>query len=118
MGGLLEKPVVEKETKHGQGNGLRYSLSAMQGWRREMEVLVAAIVKFTHHRMLTLRIALRIQACPSLPSLMGMVVQPSLLKGILFCFAIWLMQQREEACATRCEAHNTSSRRRGFDILF
>ncbi|XP_022226324.2 protein phosphatase 1B [Drosophila obscura] len=37
MGGLLEKPSTDKEIETGTGNGLRYCVSAMQGWRMEME---------------------------------------------------------------------------------
>lgn len=37
MGSFLDKPKTEKTTDHGQGNDLRYGLSAMQGWRIEME---------------------------------------------------------------------------------
>ena len=37
MGVLLAKPKKEKEYESGDGNGLRYGLCAMQGWRVEME---------------------------------------------------------------------------------
>lgn len=37
MGAYLAKPKTEKQTKSGAGNGLRYGLAAMQGWRVEME---------------------------------------------------------------------------------
>lgn len=37
MGSFLDKPVEEKETHSGEGNGLIWGLSAMQGWRVEME---------------------------------------------------------------------------------
>ncbi|XP_075259381.1 protein phosphatase 1A-like [Convolutriloba macropyga] len=37
MGVFLDKPKVEKETSNGEGNGLRFGLSAMQGWRTKME---------------------------------------------------------------------------------
>lgn len=37
MGGLLSEPVTRKQTKQGEGLGLRYGLSSMQGWRPEME---------------------------------------------------------------------------------
>ncbi|KAA0203013.1 hypothetical protein HAZT_HAZT006219 [Hyalella azteca] len=37
MGALLEKPKTEKHSEAGSGNGLRYGLSSMQGWRIEME---------------------------------------------------------------------------------
>ena len=38
MGSFLDKPITEKETAGGSGNGLVYSMSCMQGWRSEMEV--------------------------------------------------------------------------------
>lgn len=37
MGAFLDKPKTEKETRKGEGNGLRYAVAAMQGWRVEME---------------------------------------------------------------------------------
>jgi protein phosphatase 1B len=37
MGSFLDKPKTEKTNDHGDGNDLRYGLSAMQGWRVEME---------------------------------------------------------------------------------
>ncbi|XP_061086356.1 protein phosphatase 1B-like isoform X2 [Conger conger] len=37
MGAFLDKPKTEKHTAHGGGNGLRFGLSSMQGWRVEME---------------------------------------------------------------------------------
>lgn len=37
MGAFLEKPKTEKFNEHGDGNGLRYGVSTMQGWRCEME---------------------------------------------------------------------------------
>jgi len=37
MGAFLDKPKIEKHTEGGTGNGLRYGLSSMQGWRVEME---------------------------------------------------------------------------------
>ena len=37
MGAYLAKPKTEKVTKKGEGNGLRFGLAAMQGWRVEME---------------------------------------------------------------------------------
>ena len=37
MGAFLEKPKTEKITAHGEGCGIRYGVSAMQGWRMEME---------------------------------------------------------------------------------
>ncbi|CAL8254074.1 unnamed protein product [Lota lota] len=37
MGAFLDKPKTEKYNAHGEGNGLRYGLSSMQGWRVEME---------------------------------------------------------------------------------
>lgn len=37
MGVFLDKPKIEKETLNGEGNGVRFGLSAMQGWRTKME---------------------------------------------------------------------------------
>lgn len=37
MGAFLEKPNTEKYNENGEGNGLRYGVSSMQGWRCEME---------------------------------------------------------------------------------
>ena len=37
MGAFLEKPKTEKLTAKGEGSGIRYGVSAMQGWRLEME---------------------------------------------------------------------------------
>ena len=37
MGAFLEKPKTEKVTSSGECKGLRYGVSAMQGWRMEME---------------------------------------------------------------------------------
>lgn len=37
MGAYLSTPVTEKETFEGEGSGLRFGGSAMQGWRRTME---------------------------------------------------------------------------------
>ena len=37
MGAFLDKPKTEKFTDEGSGNGIRYGVSAMQGWRMEME---------------------------------------------------------------------------------
>ena len=37
MGLFLDKPKKEKTTESGEGNGLRFAVSAMQGWRVDME---------------------------------------------------------------------------------
>lgn len=37
MGGFLDKPNTEKSHEQGGGNGLRYGVASMQGWRVEME---------------------------------------------------------------------------------
>ncbi|XP_061821411.1 protein phosphatase 1B isoform X2 [Nerophis lumbriciformis] len=37
MGAFLDKPKTEKHNSHGEGNGICYGLSSMQGWRVEME---------------------------------------------------------------------------------
>lgn len=37
MGAFLDRPKTEKLNEHGEGNGLRYGVGSMQGWRCEME---------------------------------------------------------------------------------
>ncbi|XP_017781385.1 PREDICTED: protein phosphatase 1A [Nicrophorus vespilloides] len=37
MGAFLEKPKTDKTLEHGEGNGLRYGVASMQGWRVNME---------------------------------------------------------------------------------
>ncbi|XP_076666855.1 protein phosphatase 1B isoform X2 [Andrena cerasifolii] len=37
MGAFLDTPKTDKYNEHGTGNGLRYSVASMQGWRMEME---------------------------------------------------------------------------------
>ncbi|XP_048509955.1 protein phosphatase 1B isoform X2 [Athalia rosae] len=37
MGTFLDKPQTDKYNEHGAGNGLRYGVASMQGWRIEME---------------------------------------------------------------------------------
>ena len=37
MGNFLDTPITEKETEVGEGLGMSYGLSAMQGWRAQME---------------------------------------------------------------------------------
>ena len=37
MGAFLDKPKTDKTTSSGEGCGIRYGVSAMQGWRMEME---------------------------------------------------------------------------------
>lgn len=37
MGGILTQPVTNKKSDRGEGLGLRYGFSSMQGWRPEME---------------------------------------------------------------------------------
>ncbi|XP_051925246.1 protein phosphatase 1bb isoform X1 [Hippocampus zosterae] len=48
MGAFLDKPKTEKHSAHGDGNGLRYGLSSMQGWRVEMEDAHTAVVGLPH----------------------------------------------------------------------
>jgi len=43
MGGFLDKPKTEKSQEHGQGNGLRFGVVSMQGWRVEMEDAHSAV---------------------------------------------------------------------------
>ncbi|XP_017092102.2 protein phosphatase 1B [Drosophila bipectinata] len=42
MGGFLSRPQTDKDVEVGEGNGLRYCVSSMQGWRCEMEDTHAA----------------------------------------------------------------------------
>lgn len=44
MGSFLDKPKTEKDTHVQNGNGLRVGVSAMQGWRIDMEVRAAEVV--------------------------------------------------------------------------
>jgi len=44
MGAFLDKPKTDKHTETGSGNGLRYGLSSMQGWRVEMEDAHCAMI--------------------------------------------------------------------------
>ncbi|XP_034040711.1 protein phosphatase 1B isoform X2 [Thalassophryne amazonica] len=44
MGAFLDKPKTEKYNSHGEGSGIRYGLSSMQGWRVEMEDAHTAVV--------------------------------------------------------------------------
>ena len=37
MGQFLEKPITDKSNGQGEGNGLQYGYSSMQGWRMSME---------------------------------------------------------------------------------
>lgn len=44
MGAFLDKPKTEKHNETGEGNGLRFGLSSMQGWRVEMEDAHCAVI--------------------------------------------------------------------------
>lgn len=44
MGAYLDKPKTEKENECGSGNGLKYGISSMQGWRLEMEDAHSAVI--------------------------------------------------------------------------
>lgn len=44
MGAFLDTPKTDKHTEKGFGNGLRYGVSSMQGWRMEMEDAHSAVV--------------------------------------------------------------------------
>lgn len=44
MGAFLDKPKTEKHNENGGGNGLRFGLSSMQGWRVEMEDAHCAVI--------------------------------------------------------------------------
>lgn len=43
MGGFLDKPKTEKSFEAGEGNGVKYGVVSMQGWRVEMEDSHSAI---------------------------------------------------------------------------
>ena len=45
MGAFLDKPKTEKETFIFSGNGLHAAVTAMQGWRVDMEVSPAADIE-------------------------------------------------------------------------
>jgi len=47
MGGFLDKPKTEKSHESGQGNGLKYGVVSMQGWRVEMEDSHSAITNLS-----------------------------------------------------------------------
>lgn len=47
MGASLEKPKTDKHNEHGCGNGLKYGVASMQGWRVEMEDAHRAITGLT-----------------------------------------------------------------------
>lgn len=49
MGSFLDKPVTEKETLQGDGNGLVWGCSAMQGWRVDMEDSHTCIASIPSH---------------------------------------------------------------------
>lgn len=44
MGALLDKPNTNKENETGDGNGLKFAVSSMQGWRPEMEDAHCAVI--------------------------------------------------------------------------
>lgn len=44
MGAFLDKPKTDKYNEQGEGNGLAYALSSMQGWRIEMEDAHCAVL--------------------------------------------------------------------------
>lgn len=44
MGAFLDKPKTDKHNEYGNGNGLRYGIASMQGWRLEMEDAHQAII--------------------------------------------------------------------------
>jgi len=45
MGAFLERPKIDKHNETGSGNGIRFALSSMQGWRIEMEDAHCATVE-------------------------------------------------------------------------
>lgn len=44
MGNFLNAPLTDKSSEKGNGNGLSYGLSSMQGWRAAMEDAHTAVV--------------------------------------------------------------------------
>jgi len=44
MGGFLDKPKTEKSQECNEGNGLKYGVVSMQGWRVEMEDSHSAVI--------------------------------------------------------------------------
>ena len=44
MGAFLDKPKTDKHNEGGFGNGLKYGLASMQGWRVEMEDAHTAVI--------------------------------------------------------------------------
>jgi protein phosphatase 1B len=48
MGNFLSSPITEKETQTGKGNGLEFGVSAMQGWRTNMEDSHIAVMDSAH----------------------------------------------------------------------
>ena len=44
MGGFLDKPKTEKSQDCNEGNGLKYGVVSMQGWRVEMEDSHSAVI--------------------------------------------------------------------------
>lgn len=49
MGAFLDKPKTEKEISRGEGNGLRFGVASMQGWRVEMEDAHTSKIGLTDH---------------------------------------------------------------------
>jgi len=47
MGAFLAKPKTEKNTDKGEGNGIRYGLCSMQGWRVDMEDAHTTVVSLS-----------------------------------------------------------------------
>ena len=54
MGGLLLKPVTSKDTEDGEGRHFAFGVSAMQGWREQMEDAHLALPDFDVARHLGL----------------------------------------------------------------
>jgi protein phosphatase 1B len=49
MGAFLDKPKTDKHNETGHGNGLRFGVSTMQGWRVEMEDAHCAVTQLPGH---------------------------------------------------------------------
>lgn len=51
MGAFLDKPKTDKRTDCGTGNGLKYGVSSMQGWRAEMEDAHCVTISLPQNRL-------------------------------------------------------------------
>lgn len=49
-GSYLNRPITDTYNEHGRGNGLRYGVASVQGWRGEMEDTHSAVVSLGQDR--------------------------------------------------------------------